>query len=172
MPAQEDAAAVRERDFRPAPICILKSVKTESLRILFNTLFDHNMPQEAFFFSLVAYAIIVISLLVLVGIIILYFRDGIQQEPRFGKVLKALAILCLLGLLFLGANVILPWAPFYILGMTFAGTPAVIVLFVAGSFLWEATKFDGGIAVAVLGSFGGVLLGLLLLVLRYYLERA
>lgn len=129
------------------------------------------MGQEAFFFNLVAYAIIVISILVLVGIVVLYFRDGVQQEPRFGKVLRALALIFLLGLLFIGANALLPWAPFYILGMTFAGTPAVIILVIAGSFLLEATKFDAGIAIAVLGSFGGVLLGVLLLVFRYYLER-
>ena len=121
---------------------------------------------------MVAYAIIAISILVLIGIVILYFRDGVQQEPRFAKVLRALALVFLLGLLFIGANALLPWAPFYIMGMTFAGTPTAIVLVITGSFLREATKFDAGIAVAVLGSFGGVLLGILLLVVRYYLERA
>ena len=130
------------------------------------------MGQEIFFFNLVAYVIIAVSALVILGIVFLYFRDAVQQEPRFSKVLKYLAFTFVLGALFIGANAIVSWIPFYILGMTLAGTPAVIVLFVAGSFLWEATKFEAGIAIAVLGSFAGVGLGIALLALKYFLERS
>lgn len=129
------------------------------------------MGQEAFFFNLVAYTIILVSIFVVLGIVVLYFRDGIQQEPRFGVALKFLGLAFILGLLFFGANALLPWVPFYILGVTFAGTPAVIILFIAGGFLLEATKFDSAIVIAVLGGFGGIFLGVFLLVMRHFLER-
>lgn len=128
------------------------------------------MGQEALFFNLVSYSIIIVSLLILIGAVVLFFRDSIQQVPRFGVALKYLALSFVFGILFLIVNMLVPFAPLYIIGMTFAGTPAVLVLFVAGGFLYESAKMDHGIAITVLGAFGGLFLGIMLLVVKYFLE--
>lgn len=121
-------------------------------------------------FDIVAYAMIIVSLLVLIGTVILFLRDAVHQVPRFGVALKYLGLSFVFGVLFLIVNLLIPWAPFYVIGMTFAGTPTVLILFVAGGFLYESSRVDAGIAIAVLGGFGGLFFGIMLLVVKYVLE--
>jgi hypothetical protein len=126
--------------------------------------------QSDLLFNIVAYSIIAVSLLLLIGIVILFLKDSVEQVPRFGVALKYLGLSFAFGALFIIINMLFPWAPFYILGMTFAGTPAVLLLFISWGFLYESSRVDAGIAIAVLGGFGGVVLGIALLVFKYILE--
>ncbi|MDA1038224.1 MAG: hypothetical protein O2877_00870 [bacterium] len=124
---------------------------------------------EDFIFNIVSYAFIIVPIIVLVVMAILFLRDGVLQVPRFGVVLKYFGISLAAGILLLVINSLLPWAPFLVLGMALTGMPVVIILFVSGSFLHEASRADSGIALAVMGSFGAMLLGVFLRVVKYYL---
>lgn len=118
----------------------------------------------------VAYAILGFSLLLMITVCVLYLRDGVQQVPRFGVALKWLGISFLFGLLMWGIYALSHWVWFLILAGTFAGMPAIIILFVCFSMLKEATKFQNAIALVVLGGGGGILLGIFLLLIRRALQ--
>jgi hypothetical protein len=74
------------------------------------------------------------------------------------------------GLLMLGASALVGWWPVRILGITLTGFPTIIILYVSGGFIKESIKMPNAISVAVLGSLGGVVLGLFLIVIKKILE--
>lgn len=122
-------------------------------------------------FTVVVYTLLVGSVIDLIFVSFLFIRDCVLQEPRFGVALKWLGASLVLGLLILAANTIAPWIVFYTIGMTLAGVPALILLFVTGNLLLEAGKSNAGITFAVLGGFGGVLFAILLLIIKTYLLK-
>lgn len=122
-------------------------------------------------FTVIVYVLLIGSAIDLIFVSFLFIRDCVLQEPRFGVALKWLGAMLMLGLLILAANTIAPWIVFYTLGMTLAGVPAFILLFMIGNFLVEAGKSNAGIAFAVFGGVGGVLLAVLLLVVKAYLIK-
>ena len=126
------------------------------------------MPDTLYL--VVAYAIIGISFLVLVAMMFLFMRDAVWQVPRFGVALKYLGMMFVVGLLMLGASALVGWWPVRILGITLTGFPTIIILYVSGGFIKESIKMPNAISVAVLGSLGGVVLGLFLIVIKKILE--
>lgn len=130
------------------------------------------MNQEAFFFNLVAYSLIVIAVLLVLGTALLFLRDAVQQEPRFKKVLRwlgfsfALGVLCVV--LFFSTQI----TALYLAGAVLAGVPAVIVLTVVYGLLKEAAGSGAGVSMIILGSLIGAVMGIALLVLKSGLERS
>ncbi|MBI2485110.1 hypothetical protein HYW18_03110 [Candidatus Uhrbacteria bacterium] len=126
------------------------------------------MPETLYL--AVAYFIIGASLLTLIVMLFFFMRDAVWQVPRFGVVLKYLGFTIAAGLLFLGASMLVSWWPIRILGITLTGFPLIIILYVSGGFIKESIKMPNAISVAVLGSLGGLVLGIFLLVIRKLVE--
>lgn len=126
--------------------------------------------MQDFFYNIVAYFLIGGAILTVVVIDFFYFRDAVTQVPRFGRALKWLWIMFVMGLLCIGVYMLTRWMPFRLLGLTLAGFPVATVLFITGAFLREAIQFKSGITIAVLGSLGAFLLGVLLLVFKRLID--
>lgn len=126
--------------------------------------------MEDLFYNLVAYVLIVGAIITLLVVGFFYFRDAVDQVPRFGTALKWMGIMFVAGVLCIGVFSLTDWFIFRLLGLTLAGFPTATLLFIFAAFMKEAVQFKAGITIAVLGAFGGGLLGILLLVFKRLID--